>query len=115
MYEELQKQERLELVEKVRFLYVFSIVVVPRTGGKLQLYIDFREVNKIAKADYYPLPRIEDVLAIAAGYEYTSLLDLVLGFNQLNRYLVNRHKLAFITPIGPIMLLLRPCIDNLII
>lgn len=88
------------MIKNVWSPYVSLIIVVPRTRGKLSLSTDFRELNSIAETDYYSLLCIEDILAMIAGCNYTSLLNLVLGFNQLSLYPADKHKLVFITLMG---------------
>lgn len=37
---------------------------------------------------------------MVSGYQYLSMLDLVLGFNQLSICPFDQYKIAFITPMG---------------
>ncbi|RWR98917.1 polymerase polyprotein-like protein, partial [Leptotrombidium deliense] len=45
--------------------------------------VDFRKLNKVAKRQVYPLPRVDDALSALSGAVYFSILDLNKGFWQM--------------------------------
>ncbi len=60
------------------------IVVVWRPGEtKVQLCVDYRELNKCTIADKYPLPRVDDLTdgAGQAKVTYFSTMDLKARFH----------------------------------
>ena len=68
--------------------------------GVIRICVDYRDLNREAVEDRYPLPRLEDILSAPAGCQYMTMLDLPMGFNQLPLQPADRHKFAFITPFG---------------
>jgi len=59
------------------------IVVVPKKNGKLKTCINFRKLNAATKKIPYPLPFIDEVLNITAGYEAYSFLDGYSRYHQI--------------------------------
>ncbi|EPB78884.1 zinc knuckle [Ancylostoma ceylanicum] len=63
--------------------WVHNTVLVKKKDGSLRVCLDFRPLNDITIPDYYPLPRIEDILTKIAGHKYYTTLDLASGYMQL--------------------------------
>ena len=104
---ELDKQIRDGLWEQVRHSrWAAPLVVVPKAGGKsLRICGDYRlTVNKAAKVEQYPLPRVEELFAKLAGCSVFSKIDLKNAYNQLLLDEKSREYLTVNTPKG----LLRP-------
>lgn len=83
------KQE-IEKLLKVGFTYPISnsqwvspLVIVPKKNGKWHVCIDYRELSKASKRDYFPLPFIDQVLDSLTGSSYFSFLDGFSGYNQI--------------------------------
>ena len=84
--QELDRQVEQGLWEPVTHSkWAAPLVVVPKAGGKdVRLCGDYRlTVNKAARADQYPLPRIEDLLSRLCGGKVFSKCDLKSAYNQL--------------------------------
>eukprot|EP01018_Ginkgo_biloba_P003636 Gb_16320 [translate_table: standard] len=47
------------------------------------MYMDFRVLNKITIKNWYPLPRIDDLLDQLQGVKYFLKLDLKSGYHQV--------------------------------
>ncbi|KAJ6974614.1 hypothetical protein NC653_030665 [Populus alba x Populus x berolinensis] len=59
---ELEKQWDAGFLEVVRYpQWVSNIVVVPKKEGKIQVCVDFRNLNKASPKDDFPLPHIDVV------------------------------------------------------
>ena len=56
-------------------------VVVPKANGKLRMCIDYTDLNKACPKDDFPLPNINSIVDMTAGYEMLSLMD---GFSSYN-------------------------------
>ena len=59
--------------------------------------VDYRKLNKNAKLDEVPLPRIDDTLDLLAGARYFTTLDLASGYWQVPS---SQEETAFITHSG---------------
>lgn len=62
--------------------------------------VDYRQLNKIAKKDAYPLPRIDESLDALAGASWFSTLDLVSGYWQCKMEEEDKPKTAFTSHMG---------------
>ena len=82
---ELDKQIQQGLWEPVKHSkWAAPLVVVPKPGGKIRLCGDYRlTINKAAKVEQYPLPRVEELLSKLAGCTLFSKIDLKSAYNQM--------------------------------
>lgn len=80
--------------------WVAPIVVVHKPNGSIMLCIDYSKLNKFVKCEYYPLPPVEETLAILAGAVYFSKLDANCGFYQIELEDESKKLTMFITPFG---------------
>jgi hypothetical protein len=65
-----------------------------------RMCIDFTALNKHCPKDYFPLPRIDQIIDSTAGCECLSFLDAYSGYNQIRLKVEDEDKTAFITPHG---------------
>ena len=85
----------LEVVKYPEWLS--NIVPVPKKDVKVQMCVDYRDLNKAYPEDDFPLPHIDvlvDSAALAAMYSF------VVGFSGYNQILISeedKHKTAFFT------------------
>jgi hypothetical protein len=70
-------------------------LVVGKANGKLQLVIDYRQLNKVIKPDAYLLLKIADMLDAMAHCKFFSILDLTSGFWQVRMNAQDQEKTAF--------------------
>ena len=68
-----------KIIERSRSEWSFPIVIVDKTDGSKRFCIDFRKLSKITKSNSYPLPVIDDILAMLGKAKYFSKLDLRSG------------------------------------
>ena len=78
----------------------FSSSLDTEEKWKLRFCVDYRVLNKVAKKDEYPLPRIEDMLDMLGGAAYFTSLDLASKYWQVEMKPEDREKTAFITQFG---------------
>jgi hypothetical protein len=64
----------------------------------LRMCIDFTAVNKHCPNDYFPLPRIDQIVDSTAGCERLSFLDAYLGYNQIRMKKQDEEHTTFIMP-----------------
>ncbi len=79
--EELQRMERLEVIERVHEPtdWVNSMV---KPNGKLRICIDPKDLNKAIKREYYPMKTIEEIAARMPHATTFSVLDARSGFGN---------------------------------
>ena len=71
------------IIERSRSLWSFPVVIVDKKDGSKRFCVDFRKLNKITKSNSYPLPVIDDILALLGRAKYFSSLDLKSGYWQV--------------------------------
>jgi hypothetical protein len=54
-------------------------------------------LNKHCSKDYFPLPRIDQIIDSTAGCKHLSFLDAYSGYNQIRLKVEDEVKTAFIT------------------
>ena len=59
------------------------IVLVQKKDGTWQLCIDYKSLNKITIWNWYPIPRIDDLLDQLKGVKYFRKIDLKFSYHQV--------------------------------
>ena len=82
---ELQRLEDEGIIEPVKHSdWAAPVVPVLKPDGTVRLCGDYKvTLNMVAKADVYPLPRVEDLFSKVAGGKYFTKLDLKHAYQQL--------------------------------
>ena len=102
--EELDRLQQQNVIEPVQFSdWAAPIVPVQKSDGSVRICGDYKvTVNKAAKVDQYPIPRIDDLFASLAGGKRFSKLDLSHAYQQVQleensrQYVtINTHKGLF--------------------
>ena len=101
---ELERLESLGIIIPVQHSnWAAPVVYVLKANGTIRLCGDYRvPINKAAKVDAYPLPRVKELFAALAGGKYFSKFDMSQAYLQVqldehSRELVaiNTHKDLF--------------------
>ncbi|KAL0458116.1 UNVERIFIED_CONTAM: Polyprotein P3 [Sesamum latifolium] len=88
-------------IEEIQFPeWLSNVVLVPKPGGKWRMCIDFRDLNKACPKDFYPLPRIDQLVDSTSGCELLSMMDASQGYHQIMLDPEDRKKVSFITSEG---------------
>ncbi|KAL0395197.1 UNVERIFIED_CONTAM: Pro-Pol polyprotein [Sesamum latifolium] len=88
-------------IEEIQFpKWLSNVVLVPKPGGKWRMCIDFRDLNKACPKDFYPLPRIDQLVDSTSGCELLSMMDASQGYHQIMLAPEDRKKVSFITSEG---------------
>ena len=80
--------------------WISNIVPVAKPNGDIQVYTDFRDLNKAYPKDDFPLPNIDMLVDLTVGHEMLSLMDGFSGYNQIRIAPEDQHKTTFTTPWG---------------
>ena len=59
------------------------VVPVKKKDGSIRLCIDYRELNRVTKADRFPIPNMNELVFGLYGMRYFTTLDLVKGYYQV--------------------------------
>ena len=73
----------------------FPVVIVDKKDGTKRFCVDFRKLNQITKPNSYPLPLIDDILALLGRAKYFTSLDLKSGYWQVLMDETDKEKTAF--------------------
>ena len=101
---ELERLAEEKVIEPVQFSeWAAPIVPVFKENGSVRICGDYKvTVNRFAKTEKYPLPRIEDLFAALSGGQSFTKLDLANAYLQLpledksrNYVTINTHKGLF--------------------
>ena len=99
--EELQRLQDQKVIKPVRMSeWAAPIVTVLKPDGTIRNCDDYKvTINRAAKPDVYPLPRVEDLFATLAGGKTFTKLDLAHAYQQIpleessKQYVtINTHK-----------------------
>ncbi|KAL0455573.1 UNVERIFIED_CONTAM: hypothetical protein Slati_0896500 [Sesamum latifolium] len=77
--------------------WLSNVVLVPKLGGKWRMYIDFRDLNKACPEDFYPLPRIDQLVDSTSECELLSMMNASQGYHQIILAPKDHKRTNFIT------------------
>ncbi|KAL0456229.1 UNVERIFIED_CONTAM: hypothetical protein Slati_0962100 [Sesamum latifolium] len=72
--------------------------------------IHFRDLNKACPKDFYPLPRIDQLVDSTSGCELLSMMDASQGYHQIMLALEDHKRVSFITSAGTFCYVAMPFI-----
>ncbi|KAL0293627.1 UNVERIFIED_CONTAM: Transposon Ty3-G Gag-Pol polyprotein, partial [Sesamum angustifolium] len=58
-----------------------NVVLVPKLGGKWRMCIDFRDLNKAYPKNFYPLPKIDQLVDSRLDVNSLSTMDASQGYH----------------------------------
>jgi hypothetical protein len=102
MGEEINRLLEAKFIREIKeATWLSPPVMVEKKDTKIyRMCIDFTALNKHCSKDYFPLPRIDQIIDSTAGCERLSFLDTYSGYNQIRLKVEDKDKIAFITPHG---------------
>ena len=101
MKEEIDKLLRVGFIRPVKkATWLSSIVVVPKTNGKIRVCVDYRKLNVATIIDAFLLPFTYGILDVVAGHEIYNFLDGFSRYNQVRMHPGDQEKTMFITKWG---------------
>ncbi|KAA0048156.1 uncharacterized protein E5676_scaffold265G002600 [Cucumis melo var. makuwa] len=99
--EEVNKLIEAGFVREVKYpTWIANIVPVRKKNGQPHVCVDFYDLNNACQKDDFPLPIMEIMIDVTAGYEALSFMDGPSGYNQIRMALDDEEKTAFRTPKG---------------
>ncbi|KAL0420443.1 UNVERIFIED_CONTAM: Retrovirus-related Pol polyprotein from transposon [Sesamum latifolium] len=88
-------------IEEIEFPeWLSNVILVPKPGGKWRMCIDFRDLNKACPKDFYPLPRIDQLVDSTSECKLLSMMDASQRYHQIMLAPEDCKKVSFITSAG---------------
>ena len=102
--EEIEHQckglQNLGIIEESASPWSSPVVPIRKKDGSLRLCVDYRALNRVTKADKFPIPNIADSVFGLHGVQYFTKLDITKGFYQVPLDEQSKEYTAFTTPHG---------------
>ena len=93
--EEVKKQLDAGFLEVSKYpQWVANIVPIPKKDGKVQMCVDYRDLNRASPKDNFSLPHID---TLVAKHLLFSFMDGFSGYNQIRMALKDTKKTTFLT------------------
>ncbi len=89
-----------EIIRESESPFASPIVLVRKKNGQIRLCVDYRKLNMHMIKDAYALPNIEDTFSALSGAKWFSVMDLKSGYYQVEVAEEDKHKTAFVCPLG---------------
>ena len=98
---EINKLLIARFIREVKYLdWLANVMVVPKKWGKLEVCVDYTNLNDAYLKNSFPLPRIDQTVDATTRHEMFSFLDVFFGYHQILMLLTNEKKTTFVTPQG---------------
>ena len=78
--------------------WLANIVLMKKKGGRIRIYVDFRDLNKACPKDEFLLPNVDILVNVVAVHEHFSFMDGYGGYNQIFMETADAQKITFKTP-----------------
>ncbi len=98
--EEVDRLLQLGFIRRSTSDWSAPAVPVVKPSGKIRLCVNYRELNKRARFEATPIPRMTDVIEKIGDSRFLTKLDLNRGYHQIPLSEPSMHKSAFILPSG---------------
>ena len=99
--EEVQKLLDAGVIRESMSPYNSPVLMVPKAEkGKWRFCLDCRYINDLTEDQYFPIPRIDDVLDSLSGAEIFSCVDCTSGYHQVDLDEETSEMCAFSTRKG---------------
>ena len=83
--QELDRLEYLKVIKKVNRSHGGApTFLIPKEDSTVRFISDIRDLNKRILRQPYPIPKIQDLLLRLEGFHSGTILDLNMGYYQMN-------------------------------
>ncbi|KAK9045151.1 hypothetical protein V6N11_059040 [Hibiscus sabdariffa] len=96
--DEVKKQFDAGFLQAVTYsVWAANIVHVPKKDEKVNMCVDYRDLNQASPKDNFLLPHIDTLVDNTAGHSYFSFMDGFSGYNQIKMCPDDMSKTTFVT------------------
>ena len=88
------------IIVPVSSAWSFPVVIASKKDGTPRFCVDYRSLNRVMKADRWPLPRIEEIFDDLQGCSVFTTLDLFSGYWQVRMAEACKEMTTFVTRYG---------------
>jgi len=80
--------------------WVANIMPVPKKDGKIQMCVDYRDLNRASPKDNFPLPHIDVFVDNIFNFALFSFVEGFSGYNQIKMASEDMEKTTFVILLG---------------
>ncbi|GBL94043.1 Retrovirus-related Pol polyprotein from transposon 412 [Araneus ventricosus] len=98
--QEIKRMLDLGVIEVGESDFSSPLILVEAPGRDPRPCVDYRKLNSVTRAEYFPLPNIEERIELVAGARYITVIDLTKGYWQIPLTPQAQRYAAFSTAFG---------------
>ncbi|GFX56122.1 hypothetical protein TNCV_3062081 [Trichonephila clavipes] len=98
--EEIKRLLELGVIEIGQSDYTSPLILVESPNKDPRPCVDYRRLNKITRAEFFPLPNMEEIVEKVSAAPYVTVLDLSKGYFQIPLMPRAQRYADFVTPFG---------------
>ncbi|GFW39175.1 retrovirus-related Pol polyprotein from transposon 297 [Trichonephila clavipes] len=88
------------VAEWYKYRTVACFVTVESPNKDPRPCVDYRRLNEITRAEFFPLPNMEEIVEKVSAAPYVTVMDLSKGYFQIPLTPTAQRYAAFVTPFG---------------
>ncbi|GFX98631.1 hypothetical protein TNCV_1502091 [Trichonephila clavipes] len=92
--------KELGVIEIGQSDYTSPLVLVESPNKDPRPCVDYRRLNEITRAEFFPLPNMEEIVEKVSADPYVTVMDLSKGYFQIPLTPRAQRYAAFVTPFG---------------
>jgi hypothetical protein len=110
MGEEINRLLEAKFIREIKEATWLSppVIVEKKDTQIYRICINFMALNNHCPKEYFPLPRIDQIIDSTIGRGHLSFLDAYSGYNQISLKVEDEDKTVFITPHGVYCYMMMP-------
>ncbi|GFW50923.1 hypothetical protein TNCV_3592051 [Trichonephila clavipes] len=98
--EEIKRLLELGVIEIGQSDYTSPLILVEIPNKDPRPCVDYRRLNEITRAEFFPLPNMEEIVEKVSAAPYVTVMDLSKGYFQIPLTPRAQRYAAFVTPFG---------------
>ncbi|GFW92333.1 hypothetical protein TNCV_3588551 [Trichonephila clavipes] len=98
--EEIKRLLELGVIKIGQSDYTSPLILVESPNKDPRPCVDYRRLNEITRAEFFPLPNMEEIVEKVSAAPYVTVMDLSKGYFQIPLTPRAQRYAAFVTPFG---------------